>query len=57
MIATAGQVSKQGISAEEQNIRRGWIEAGITSLQQLTDSLENAAKAVGIDNLDADTGA
>ena len=57
MIATAGQVSKQGISAEEQNIRRGWVETGITSLQQLTDSLENAAKAVGIDNLDADTGA
>ncbi len=57
MIATAGQVSKQGISAEEQNIRRGWMEAAITSLQQLTDSLENAAKVVGIDNLDADTGA
>lgn len=57
MIATAGQVSKQGISAEEQNTRRSWIETGITSLQQLTDSLENAAKAVGIDNLDADTGA
>lgn len=57
MIATAGQVNKQGISAEEQNIRRGWIENGINSLKQLTDSLENAAKAVGIDNLDADTGA
>ncbi len=57
MIATAGQVSKNGISAEEQNIRRGWMEAAITSLQQLTDSLENAAKVVGIDNLDADTGA
>ncbi|WP_435979153.1 imelysin family protein [Psychrobacter sp. DM4] len=56
MIATAGQVSKQGISAEEQNMRRGWIESGITGLQALTDSLENAAKAVGIDNLAADDG-
>lgn len=56
MIATVGQASKQGISAEEQNTRRGWIEAGINSLQQLTDGIENAAKAVGIDNLDADAG-
>ena len=56
MIATAGQVSKQGISAEEQNVRRGWVEAGITSLQELTVGIENAAKAVGIDNLDADAG-
>ena len=56
MIATVGQASKEGISAEEQNKRRGWIEAGITSLQQLTDGIENAAKAVGIDNLDADAG-
>jgi len=56
MIATAGQVSKQGISAEEQNVRRGWVENGITSLQELTAGIENAAKAVGIDNLDADVG-
>ncbi|MEN2750116.1 imelysin family protein [Psychrobacter sp. FBL11] len=56
MIATAGQVSKQGISAEEQNTRRGWIESSITSLQELTAGIENAAKAVGIDNLDADAG-
>ena len=56
MIATVGQASKEGISAEEQNTRRGWIEAGINSLQQLTDGIENAAKAVGIDNLDADAG-
>ena len=56
MIATASQVSKQGISAEEQNVRRGWVEAGITSLQELTVGIENAAKAVGIDNLDADAG-
>ncbi|MDN5898054.1 MAG: imelysin, partial [Psychrobacter sp.] len=27
MIATVGQASKEGISAEEQNKRRGWIEA------------------------------
>lgn len=56
MIATVGQASKHDISAEEQNKRRGWIEAGITSLQALTDGIENAAKAVGIDNLDADAG-
>ncbi len=56
MIATVGQASKEGISAEEQNTRRGWIEAGINSLQELTDGIENAAKAVGIDNLDADAG-
>jgi len=56
MIATAGQVSSQGISAEEQNVRRSWIENSITSLQELTASIENAAKAVGIDNLDADAG-
>ena len=56
MIATVGQASKQGISAEEQNIRRGWIEKAITSLQELTDGIENAAKAVGIENLDADAG-
>lgn len=56
MIATVGQASKHGISAEEQNKRRGWIESSITSLQQLTDGIENAAKAVGIDNLDADAG-
>ncbi len=56
MIATVGQASKQGISAEEQNMRRGWIEAGINSLQELTAGIENAAKAVGIDNLDADAG-
>jgi len=56
MIATAGQVSKQGITAEEQNKRRSWVENGITSLQALTDSLENAAKSVGIDNLAADDG-
>ncbi len=57
MIATVGQVNKYGISAEEQNKRRGWIEMGITSLQDLTVGIENAAKVVGIDNLDADTGA
>ena len=56
MIATAGQVSSQGISAEEQNVRRSWIENSITSLQELTAGIENAAKAVGIDNLDADAG-
>lgn len=56
MIATVGQASKQGISAEEQNTRRGWIENAITSLQELTDGIENAAKAVGIENLDADAG-
>lgn len=56
MIATVGQASKQGVSAEEQNTRRGWIENGITSLQELTSGIENAAKVIGIDNLDADTG-
>ncbi|MGP4716257.1 imelysin family protein [Psychrobacter sp. T6-6] len=56
MIATVGQASQEGISAEEQNIRRGWVEAGINSLQELTAGIENAAKAVGIDNLDADAG-
>lgn len=56
MIATVGQASKQGISAEEQNNRRSWIENGITSLQTLTAGIENAAKAVGIENLDADAG-
>jgi len=56
MIATAGQVSEQGISADEQNLRRSWIENSITSLQELTAGIENAAKAVGIDNLDADAG-
>ena len=56
MIATVGQASKQGISAEEQNNRRSWIENGITSLQTLTAGIENAAKMVGIENLDADAG-
>ena len=56
MIATVGQASKQGISAEEQNARRGWIETAITSLQELTTGIESAAKAAGIDNLDADAG-
>ena len=56
MIATVGQASQEGISAEEQNIRRGWVEAGINSLQELTAGIENAAKAVGIENLDADAG-
>ncbi len=56
MIATVGQANQEGVSAEEQNIRRGWVEAGINSLQELTAGIENAAKAVGIDNLDADAG-
>ena len=56
MIATVGQASKAGVSTEEQNLRRGWIENAITSLQQLTAGIENAANAVGIDNLDADAG-
>ncbi|MEZ7503167.1 imelysin family protein [Psychrobacter sp. Arc29] len=56
MIAMVGQASQEGVSAEEQNIRRGWVEAGINSLQELTAGIENAAKAVGIDNLDADAG-
>ena len=56
MIATVGQATKHGISAEEQNKRRGWIESGINSLQELTAGIENAATAMGIDNLDADAG-
>ncbi|WP_367111460.1 imelysin family protein [uncultured Psychrobacter sp.] len=56
MIATVGQAGNQGVYAEEQSTRRGWIEAGINSLQELTDGIENAAKAIGIDNLDADAG-
>ncbi len=56
MIATVGQATKHGITAEEQNRRRGWIENGINSLQELTAGIENAGKAVGIDNLDADAG-
>lgn len=56
MIATVGQASKQGVSAEEQNIRRGWIDSAINSLKELTGGIENAANAVGIDNLDADAG-
>ena len=56
MIATVGQASKHNISSEEQNKRRGWIENGISSLQQLTAGIENAASAIGIDNLDADAG-
>ncbi len=56
MIATVGQANKHGISAEEQTKRRGWIESGISSLQELTAGIESAAAAVGIDNLDADSG-
>ncbi len=56
MIATVGQASKQGVSAEEQNLRRSWIENAITGLQELTVGIENAAKTVGIENLDADAG-
>ena len=56
MIATVGQASKQSVSAEDQNKRRGWIENAINSLQELTAGIENAANAVGIDNLDADAG-
>ncbi|MGO3177572.1 imelysin family protein [Psychrobacter sp.] len=56
MIATVGQVSEAGISAEEQNLRRSWVEEAITDLQELTGGIENAAKAIGIDSLDADTG-
>lgn len=56
MIATVGQASKAGISADEQNKRRAWIESAINSLQSMTSELENAAKSIGIDNLDADTG-
>ena len=56
MIATVGQASKNGVSAEEQNERRGWVESAITNLQELTASIEEAASSIGIDNLDADTG-
>ena len=56
MIATVGQADKVGVSAEEQNKRRGYMEAAISSLQNLTSGIENAANAIGIDNLDADTG-
>lgn len=56
MIATVGQASKAGVSAEEQNKRRGWIESAINDLKSMTGELENAAKSIGIDNLDADTG-
>ena len=56
MIATVGQADKVGVSAEEQTKRRGYIEAAIGSLQNLTAGIENAAKVVGIDNLDADAG-
>ena len=56
MIATVGQASKFGISAEEQNVRRGLIENAINSLKELTSGIETAASAVGIDNLDADAG-
>ena len=56
MIATVGQASKFGISAEEQNMRRGLIENAINSLKELTSGIETAASAVGIDNLDADAG-
>lgn len=56
MIATVGQANKHGVSADEQNKRRGWIESGIGSLQELTAGIENAAAALGIDNLDADSG-
>lgn len=56
MIATVSQASKYNISSEEQNKRRGWIENGINSLQELTSGIETAASAIGIDNLDADAG-
>lgn len=56
MIATVGQASKFGISAEEQNTRRGLIENAINGLKELTSGIETAASAVGIDNLDADAG-
>ncbi|GAA0317162.1 imelysin family protein [Psychrobacter aestuarii] len=56
MIATVGQADKVGVAAEEQTKRRGYIEAAISSLQNLTSGIENAANAIGIDNLDADTG-
>ena len=56
MIATVGQARQYNISSEDQNLRRGWIESGISSLQALTGGIENAANAIGIDNLDADAG-
>ena len=56
MIATVGQASKQGVSADEQNKRRGWVDSAINSLKERTGGIENAANAVGIDNLDADAG-
>ncbi|PNK61006.1 imelysin family protein [Psychrobacter sp. FDAARGOS_221] len=56
MIATAGQVEQQGISAEQQNERRSWIESAINDLKSLTDAIEHSAKSMGIDNLDADGG-
>ena len=56
MIATVGQATKHGISAEEQNTRRAWVEMAINNLKELTAGIENAASAVGIDNLDADAG-
>ena len=56
MIATVAQAGKNNVSSDEQNKRRGWIENGINSLKQLTDGIETAASAMGIDNLDADAG-
>lgn len=56
MIATVGQATKHNVSAEEQNVRRGWVETAINNLQELTAGIESAASAVGIDNLDADAG-
>lgn len=56
MIATVGQATKHGISAEEQNKRRGWVESAITDLKSLTDAIEYSAKSLGIENLDADSG-
>lgn len=56
MIATVGQATKHGISAEEQNKRRGWVESAIADLKSLTDAIEYSAKSLGIENLDADSG-
>ncbi|WP_227429102.1 imelysin family protein [Psychrobacter sp. I-STPA6b] len=56
MIATVGQAAKHDVSAEEQNLRRGWIESAINNLQALTASIEKSANSIGIDNLDADSG-
>ncbi|SUD89785.1 imelysin family protein [Psychrobacter phenylpyruvicus] len=56
MIATVGQATKHGISAEEQNKRRGWVESAINDLKSLTDAIEYSAKSLGIENLDADSG-